>query len=213
MVNLNQSLVEQGFDTYSGYGWYRIKLQPGQVAEIGKMAGGQQLALLVKGDPLAQIDVYVNGLEVGHTRGMTESPAEYLSAPVVVPMNRGAAGPTVIAIRTWVGPTLTVSRGLLERVDVGAASEMSQRQTMAVSRQWNENVIAGLVVTFLFVCVAVLGGFLYLAQRHHQEYMWLALLCLAVAATGSAEVVYGLGAVSLGAFRVLTVFRVTCSWR
>jgi sigma-B regulation protein RsbU (phosphoserine phosphatase) len=205
-VNLSQTLVEQGFDTYTGYGWYRIKLQPGQVGDIGKMAGGQQLALLVKGDPLAQIDVYVNGLEAGHTRGMTDSPAEYLSPPVVAPMNPATAGPTVIAIRTWVGPTLTVSSGLLKRVEAGAAGDMNDRLIMAVNRQWNENVIAGSVVTFLFVCVAVLGGFLYLAQRHHQEYMWLSLLCLAVAATGSAEVAYGLGTISLGAYRVLTVF-------
>ena len=205
-VNLSQSLVEQGFDTYSGYGWYRVKLDPGQVADIGKMASGQQLALLVAGDPLAQIDVYVNGLEAGHTRGMTDAPAEYLSVPVVAPLNPATAGPTVIAIRTWVGPTLTVSSGLLKRVDLGSASEMTQRQSMAVGRQWNENVIAGLVVTFLFVCVAVLGGFLYLAQRHHHEYMWLSLLCLAVAATGTAEAAYGLGQLSLGAFRVLAVF-------
>jgi phosphoserine phosphatase RsbU/P len=203
---LSQSLVEQGFDTYTGYAWYRIKLQPEQVAAIGKMAGGQQLAVLVKGDPLAQVDVYVNGLEAGHTRGMTDRPAEYLSPPIVAPVNPATSGPTVLAIRTWVGPTLTVSSGLLKRVDVGVAGEMSERLTLAVNRQWNENVIAGLVVTFLFVCVAVLGGFLYLAQRHHQEYMWLALLCLSVAATGTAEVVYGLGALSLGAFRVLTVF-------
>ena len=205
-VNLSQSMVEQGFDSYTGYGWYRIKLPPEQVGAITKMAGGQELALLVKGDPLAQIDVYVNGLEAGHTRGMTDSPAEYLSAPIVAPMNPSASGPTVIAIRTWVGPTLTVSSGLLKRVDAGAASDMGDHLTMAVNRQWNENVIAGLVVTFLFVCVAVLGGFLYLAQRHHLEYMWLALLCLSVAATGMAEVVYGLGALSLGAYRVFTVF-------
>ena len=205
-ANLSQSLVEQGFDTYSGYGWYRIKLQPEQVAAIGKMAGGQELALLVEGDSIGQADVYVNGLEAGHTRGMTDSPAEYLSPPVVAPINPAASGPTVIAIRTWAGPTTTISRGLLQRVSAGAASEMMQRQAMAVGRQWNENVIAGLVVTFLFVCVAVLGGFLYLAQRHHLEYMWLSLLCLAVAATGMADVTYGLGVLSAGAYRVFTVF-------
>ena len=205
-ASLSQTLVEQGFDTYTGYGWYRIKLQPSQVAEISKMTGGQELALLVTGNSVGQIDVYVNGLEAGHTRGMTDAPAEYLSVPVVAPVNPAAAGPTVIAIRTWAGPTITISRGLLQRVDVGAASEMNQRLTMAISRQWNENVIAGLVVTFLFVCVAVLGGFLYLAQRHHAEYLWLSLLCLAVAATGSADVMYGLGVLSLGAYRVFTVF-------
>jgi sigma-B regulation protein RsbU (phosphoserine phosphatase) len=205
-ANVSQSLVEQGFDTYTGYGWYRIKLQPEQVTAIAKMAGGQELALLVTGNSAGQVDVYVNGLEAGHTRGMSEAPAEYLSPPVVAPLNPAPSGPTVIAIRTWAGPAITISRGLLQRVDVGAASEMGQRQAMSVSRQWNENVIAGLVVTFLYVCVAVLGGFLYLAQRHHAEYLWLSLLCLAVAATGSADVVYGLGVLSLAAYRVFTVF-------
>lgn len=206
VVNLSQTLLEQGYDSYTGYGWYRIKLNPEQVAAIAKMAGGQELALLVTGNSAGQVDVYVNGLEAGHTRGMTDAPAEYLSPPIVAPINPAASGPTVIAIRTWAGPTITISRGLLQRVDIGPANEMVQRQSMAVSRQWNENVVAGLLVTFLFVCVAVLGGFLYLAQRNHAEYLWLSLLCLAVAATGSAEVIFGLGAMSLGVYRIFTVF-------
>lgn len=205
-VSLSQSLVEQGFDTYSGYAWYRLKLQPAQVTEIGKMAGGQQLALLVRGDSIGQLDVYVNGLESGHTRGMNDSPSEYLSGPLVVPVNPATTGPTVIAIRTWVGPTVTVGRGLLDRVEVGAVDEMSDRQAMAVGHQWNEHVTAGLVVSFLFLCVAVLGTFLYLAQRHHPEYLWLALLCTSVAAGGAADSAYGMGILSLGAYRILTVF-------
>jgi phosphoserine phosphatase RsbU/P len=203
---LSQSLVEQGYDTYTGYGWYRIKLQPAQVAEISKMAGGQQLALLVTGNDVAQIDVFVNGLESGHTRGMTDAPAEYHSPPLVVPLNPAQSGPTVIAIRTWAGPSFTIKRGLLTRVDAGAASELDQRLHMAVGRQWDEQVISPLLVTFLFVCVAVLGGFLYLAQRHHPEYLWLSLLCLSVALTGTANVLFGLGAISLAVFSVFTVF-------
>lgn len=206
VVNLSQTLAEQGYDSYTGYGWYRIKLSPEQVAEISKRASGQELALLVAGNSAGQVDVYVNGLEAGHTRGMTDSPAEYLSPPFVAPLNPAQSGPTVIAVRTWAGPTITISRGLLQRVDIGPASEMAQRQSLAVSRQWNENVVAGLLVTFLFVCVAVLGGFLYLAQRHHAEYLWLSLLCLAVATTGSADVLFGLGALSLRADRIFTVF-------
>lgn len=205
-VSLSQSLVEQGFDTYSGYAWYRLKLQPAQVTDIGRMAGGQQLALLVRGNSVGQIDVYINGLESGHTRGMTDSPAEFVSAPLVIPVNPASAGPTVIAIRTWVGPTVTVSRGLVDRVELGAANETSERQAMAIGRQWNERVIAPLVLTFLFLCVAVLGAFLYMAQRHHPEYLWLTLLCLSVAASGTADTTYGMGVLSLGAYRILTAF-------
>lgn len=205
-VNLTQSLLEQGFDSYTGYAWYRIKLTPEQVVEISKMAGGQQLAFLITGNEVGQTDVYVNGLETGRTRGMTESPAEYRSPPVVAPLNPPQAGPTVVAIRTWAGPQFAIRRGLLSRVDAGAASELEHRREMAIGRQWNEQVISPLVVTFLFVCVAALGGFLYIAQRNHAEYMWLSLLCLSVALTGTADVLFGLGVISFPTFSVFTVF-------
>lgn len=206
IISLNQTLAEQGFDTYTGYGWYRIKLQPAQIDGISRMAGGQELALLVTGNEVAQIDVYVNGLEAGHTRGMTDAPAEYHSPPLIIPLNPAQSGPTVVAIRTWAGPSFTIRRGLLSRVDAGAANELNQRLGMAIGRQWNEQVISSLVVTFLFVCVAVLGAFLYLAQRHHPEYLWLSLLCLAVAANGAADVLFGLGVMSFPVFRVFTAF-------
>lgn len=204
-VSLNQSLTEQGFDSYSGYAWYRLKLQPWQLAQVSGLAAGQQLALLVKGDSIGQIDVYVNGLELGHTRGMTDSPAEFQSPPLVAPLNPSTSGPTVIAIRTWTGATVTISRGLLNRVELGAANEMSDRLAMAIGKQWNEHVISALVVSFLFVCVAVLGGFLYGAQRHHPEYLWLGLLCLSVAAGGAADSTFGLGILSLPVYRIFTV--------
>ena len=40
------------------------------------------------------------------------------------------------------------------------------------------------------------------SQRHHSEYLWLALLCLSVAAAGAADAVFGLGQMSLTASRV-----------
>src|SRR5579862_5724729 len=33
-VSLSQSLVEQGIDTYNGYAWYRLKIQPQQLAQF-----------------------------------------------------------------------------------------------------------------------------------------------------------------------------------
>jgi phosphoserine phosphatase RsbU/P len=62
------------------------------------------------------------------------------------------------------------------------------------------------VLVFLFICVAGLGGFLYLAQRHHPEYLWLALLCLSVAAGGAADSVFGLALMPLLAYRIFTMF-------
>ena len=206
MVSLSSALLEQGIDTYSGYGWYRLKLQPGQLAQLGNLAAGQSLSVLVSSNSIGQLDVFVNGMEAGHTKGMTESPAEYQSPPILVQLNIPATGPAVIAIRTWAGPGTAISRGLLRRVELGAANDMAERRSMTIGRQWNESVISPLIVTFLFLCVAVLGGFLYMAQRHHPEYLWLSLLCLAVALEGAAEAAFGLAAVSSSFYQIFTAF-------
>jgi Stage II sporulation protein E (SpoIIE) len=205
-VSLSQSLAEQGIDTYTGYGWYRLKVQPEQLAQFSNLASGQPLSLLVSSNSVGQLDVFVNGVEAGHTKGMTESPSEYQSPPFVAQLNPAGAGPTVIAIRTWAGPGTTISHGLLRRVEIGAANDMAERHAMTIGRQWNESVISNLVVAFLFICVAGLGGFLYMAQRHHPEYLWLALLCLSVAAGGAADSAFGLAMMPFSVYHVLTMF-------
>ena len=141
-VSLSSALVEQGIDTYNGYAWYRLKLQPQQVSQFSSLASGEQLSLVVSSNSVGQLDVFVNGMEAGHTKGMTESPSEYQSPPLLVQLNVPATGPAVIAIRTWAGPGTTISRGLLRRVELGAANDMAERHAMTVGRQWNESVTA-----------------------------------------------------------------------
>jgi len=206
MVNLSTPLVEQGIDSYTGWAWYRLKIQPQQFAQFGNPTSGQQLSLLISGNSVGQLDAFVNGLEAGHTKGMTESPSEYQSPPIVVPFNPTASGPIEIAIRTWAGPTVTINRGLLEKVQVGTAGDVAAMHEMAIGHQWDEYVIANMVVAFLFICVAILGGFLYLAQRNHLEYLWLGLLCLSVAAGGAADAAFGLAVMPLGAYHIFTMF-------
>jgi hypothetical protein len=196
-VTLGDSLAAQGFDTYSGYAWYRLKLQPEQFAQFADPAAHGGLELLITGNSVGQLDVFVNGVEAAHTRGMTEQPALYQSPPFVVPLPaQSAKGPIVIAIRSWSAAPYTVSRGLLTRVELGVHDDIADRLAVAIDRQWNERVTAALLVTFLFLCVALLGAALYWAQRHHSEYLWLALLCLSVAADAAAEAAFGLGVVS-----------------
>jgi hypothetical protein len=205
-ISLSQSLVEQGIDTYTGYAWYRLKVQPQQFAQVANLSEGQQFALLATSNSVGQLAAYVNGYELGHTRGMTDSPSEYQSPPIVVQVTPSQSGPTVIAIRTWAGPSTTISRGLLRSVQLGIAGDVDAEHTMAIGHQWNESVISDAAVAFMFLCVAVLGAFLYLAQRHHPEYLWLALLCVSVAAGGALDAAYGLAVIPLGAYRILTMF-------
>ncbi len=203
-VNLSEPLSNQGIDSYTGYGWYRLRLGPQQLAQLNAAAQNSPLELLVTSDGVGQLDVFVNGAEAGHTRGMTERQAMYESPPFVVRLSGvDANGAAVIAIRSWAGPPYTIGRGLVDEVLLGVDDDIAGRLAMAVGRQWNEHVTAALGVTFLFLCVSVLGAALYTWQRHHAEYLWLALLCLSVAASGAAEAAFGLGTLSASPYHIL----------
>jgi hypothetical protein len=205
-ATISKPLSEQGFDSYSGYGWYRLKLQPRQLAQFN-LPANSQLDLLVTGDSIGQFAVYAGGEESGHTKGMTDSPSMYQSPPLVVHLSQPAAdGSVVLALRTWAGPTVTIHRGLIDKVELGAPDDIAATLAAAIDRRWDQHLIAGIVVSFLFFCVAMLGFTLFLAQRKHPEYLWLALLCLSVAFMGASESAYGLAVLPLSVFFVLSLW-------
>jgi phosphoserine phosphatase RsbU/P len=205
-VTLSQALSEQGFDSYSGYGWYRLRVQPQQLSQFN-IPGNPALDLLVTGDSIGQLAVYVNGIESGHTQGMTDNPSMYQSPPLIVHLSPPAAnGSIVLAIRTWAGPSTTIHRGLVDRVELGAADDIADKLTASTDRRWDQHLMAGIGVSFLFLCVALLGFTLYIAQRKHAEYLWLALLCLSVAFMGASETAFGLAWLPLSVFRVLSLW-------
>ncbi len=203
-ASLDEPLSAQGLDSYSGYAWYRMRVQPQQLSAITSLSPNRPLVLLVTPNSIGQIAVYVNGSEAGHSSGMTESPAMFQSPPFMVQLS--GSGPTVLAIRTWAGSGIPINRGLLAKVELGTPEDISEKLAIARDRQWNEHAMSALVVTFLFICVALLAGALYGSQRHHAEYLWLALLCLSVAAGGAADAAYGLGLMSLTVYRIFTLF-------
>lgn len=206
-VTLSKALSEQGVDPYSGYGWYRLKLQPQQLAQFNSPLGSSALNLLVTGDSIGQLAVYVNGNESGHTQGMTNNPEMYQSPPLIVPISgRAADGSIVLVIRSWAAPTATIHRGLIDKVELGSQGDVADRLTAATDRHWNQSVIAGIMVSFLFFCVAVLGATLFLAQRNHSEYLWLSLLCLAVCLMGVSDTAFGLSLIPFSVFHVLNLW-------
>ncbi len=95
-VVLSKPLVEQGAVFHNGYGWYRLRLQPQQIAGLGSAGSRTQLLLLVTSNSVGQLTVYVNGAEAGHTRGMTERPSEYQSPPFVVQVPGDGAAPITL---------------------------------------------------------------------------------------------------------------------
>lgn len=203
-VDVSQGLNEQGIESYTGYAWYRIRLQP---QDFAKLAPGQSPILLITGNSVGQLAVYVNGLETARTRGMTDSPSMYLSPAFTASfLGLSTANPITIAIRTWAGPNVPIHRGLLAKVELGSQSDVAELQAAANSRQWDEHVAAVLILNFLFLCVAGFGVALYFTQHHHAEYSWLALLCLSVAAMGTGDVIYGLAWIPLSFYAIFTAF-------
>jgi hypothetical protein len=206
-ATVSKALSEQGFDAYSGYGWYRLKLQPQQLSQFNNLPGNPSPDILVTGDSIGQLAVYVNGVESGHTQGMTDDPSMYLSPPLVVHLSHPAADGTILlAIRTWAGPSATIHRGLIDKVELAAPDDISEKLTASTDRRWDQHLIAGIMVSFLFLCVAALGLTLFMAQRKHPEYLWLALLCLSVAFMGTSETFYGLALLPYSIFFVLSLW-------
>ncbi|MGB8261971.1 MAG: SpoIIE family protein phosphatase [Terracidiphilus sp.] len=198
-VTLAAPLASQGVESYTGYGWYRLRLDAALLNGLTSQTPGKPLMLLAAPNSVGQLAVYIDGVEVGRTRGMTSQPVEYRSSPVEARLE-GAARTHVLAIRSWAGPQVPIRIGLLARVELGGAAGIDERMRQATSRQWNEGVLAPLLVSFFFLCVAGLGLALFLAQRHHVEYLWLTLLCLAVDGEGAGDVAYSLGRLPLGVY-------------
>jgi sigma-B regulation protein RsbU (phosphoserine phosphatase) len=206
-VTLSRPITEEGIEPYTGYGWYRLRLQPQQLAQFNNIPGDSPLDLLVTGDSVGQLDVYVNGVEAGHTRGMTDEPTMYQSQPLVVHLSRpGADGTIVLAIRSWAGPSVSIGRGLLSKAEIGPQGDIADRLTAARDRGWDEHEIAGIILSIMFLCVATLGATLYMAQRHHSEYLWLALLCLSVAFMGASEFAFRQALMPFSVFTVLNLW-------
>jgi sigma-B regulation protein RsbU (phosphoserine phosphatase) len=203
-VTLDKSLAEQGFESYAGFAWYRLRIQPQQL-QLGA-AGNAPLHLLIASHSVGQLAVYVNGAEVGHSRGMTDSPRMYLSPPFDVVLPQSGSAPIEVAVRSWAAPGLPISHGLLDRVEAGAPDDIADRLALAISRHWDQHVIAEMVIGFLFLGVAALGMILYLAQKHHSEYLWLALLCFSAFLMAAVEVANQLAVIPTGVFDVLTLW-------
>ncbi len=205
-LSLGKSLIDQGFEPYAGYAWYRLRLNPQQL-QFGSQGANSQLDLLVTSHSVGQLAVYVNGVQMGHTGGMTDKPAMYISPPIAVSLPEAMAGDTiVIAIRSWAAPGVPIHHGLLEIVEAGAHDDVGDRLALAIARRWDQNVVAGLIVTLQFLGVAGLALILYLSQKHHSEYLWLAVLCLSVAIPSSFALAYQLTLLPSSVFDVLNLW-------
>ena len=185
IVNLSTPLVEQGIDSYSGWAWYRLKIQPQQLAQIGNPASGQQLSLLVSGNSVGQLDVFVNGIEAGHTKGMTESPSEYQSPPFVVQFN-----PASVRADSDRDSNLGRARHDHQSRTSGQSADLARRAMWPHCTRWRSGTSGTNMSSptwWLHSCLSALRSWVDFYTWRSEiiiEYLWLGLLCLSVAAGG-----------------------------
>jgi hypothetical protein len=201
-VTLDKPLTELGFESYAGYAWYRIRINARQL-----QPSGEPLDVLMTPYGVGQLSAFANGTEIGHTRGFDGSPSMYRSLPLQLSLPAPAADGTILmAVRTWAAPGIQNSHGLLDRVELGAHHDIIDRLAISVSQRWDREIIAQLVLSLLFLFVAAFGAILYFAQRHHSEYLWLALLCGTVAANGIIQLLWQLALISHSAYYPLNLW-------
>ncbi|HWA94397.1 MAG TPA: SpoIIE family protein phosphatase [Terracidiphilus sp.] len=206
-VYLSKPLSEQGIGSYSGFAWYRLRLQPEQLSALGLGTQNDPSELLVTGNSVGQLGLFINGLETGRTEGMGDKLASYQSPPFVSSLSAPAAdGSRVLAVRTWAPAGVPVRRGILARVDLGPASAIATLREAALARAWTGNALSSIAVAFLFFCVAILGAALYFAQRGHSEYLWLTLLCLVVACNSVIDTLFDLSHLPLESTQLILRF-------
>ena len=208
-LSLDQTLAEQGIDTYTGYAWYRIRLRPVPIPDSGHL----NLALLVVPYSVGQMQIFANSTEIGHTKGLqssTAKPAMYQAPPFAVQLGdltvsqANLDGTVTVAIRTWSG--VPVTNSILDQLEVGDPPSIGDKYSLEKGFAWDQHVLAALLVSFLYLSVTLLGFTLFLAQRSHAEYLWLALLCLSVTLTGLIETAFGASLLSAELFHILNLW-------
>jgi phosphoserine phosphatase RsbU/P len=206
VVTLDKPLSELGFESYAGYAWYRIRINARQLQPPGGTSS-EALDLLLTTHDVGQISVFANGVEIGHSRGFDGGPRMYMSLPLQLSLPAPAADGTIlVAVRSWAAPGIQITHGLLDRVELGAHHDVTDRFAVAVSQRWDREIIADLVLSLLFLFVAAFGAILYFAQRHHSEYLWLTLLCISVAVNGIIHLLWQLALISSSAYVPLNLW-------
>jgi hypothetical protein len=165
----------KGHPGYSGYAWYRIRVKFDGLA-------GRKLALAGPSNVDDGFQIFANGSLLGSFGDFsTRHPIVYLTQPTLFPVPPFADGTQVFAFRLWMEPSTPVSQP-----DAGGFHTpplLGQAGAVSASYQirWLELVRSfaiSIVLTLLFVLLAVLAISLSIFDRSDKVYYWIAAVYL-----------------------------------
>ncbi len=187
------ALAEQGIDSYTGYGWYRLKLQPQQLAQISSPASGQRFRWWFQQQfrwPNRRLREWDRiGPHQGNDGVAVGVPVSTVCGPVQCAERRAGSG-----CNSYMGRAGNADHPrAAARCRTWRSSDMAARHSMA-SDTSGTNMSSPtwwwpscLFVLRFWVDFSIWRSVIII------EYLWLALLCLSVAAGGAADSAFGLG--------------------
>jgi Stage II sporulation protein E (SpoIIE) len=174
----------RGYVGYSGYAWYRLRVQ---IQDTAQGANGR-LAIKMPDDVDDAYQVYVNGRPIGEFGRFTAHGVTVFSAmPRVFPLPATLrSGPATVAIRMWMGastPLMDQDAGGLHGAPVlgqeSAITALLRLDWDIVNRSFYS---AFLVMAILVLALAVAFGLFWLDPKE-PAYLWLGITCADVLAS------------------------------
>jgi hypothetical protein len=177
LLRSDESWAEQGYRGYSGFAWYRFR--------INGLSNGISIALLLP-PFLTSYQVFANGALRGSFGGMPPHGYLYTSMPEVLKLAPRAARDVTIAIRVWHSPHWATYFGGGPRYGstfIGQSNFITElHQSRLHVFLWRLNSI------IILSTLETLAGFaalaLFLLRRSEREYCWFACMLLITAAMG-----------------------------
>ena len=170
-ITANNPWGAQGHPGYTGYAWYRKRL------EIG--AGKQPLGIFIPESDGAY-EVYWNGQRIGSSGRLPPHALWYVAGEkAAFPLSSSGATAGVLALRFWVPPASTTADpadgGMRLAPQLGRLSLFQKLIQGAILRR-EHGVLPNTIAASVMGAGALLSLMLFLRRRQNWLYLWLAIL-------------------------------------
>ena len=180
---------QHGHPGYTGYAWYRIRLQAG--------ADTPALALMMPQYVDSAFEVYIDGQKIGSFgkldgwRIVYPGQAKLFRLPT---WTGGRGWPTCLAIRFWSEPAEALPSehnldGGLRGVPLLGPPELLEAFQQSEQEQTHETLWTGWLLTGLFGGVGIISLFLFCFSTSQREYLWAGISLTGIAVLIAFEVI------------------------
>jgi hypothetical protein len=178
-----------GHPGYTGYGWYRIRLQP--------PAGAQPLALLMPANMDDAYAVYVDGEKIGNFGRLDGWRLFYTGEPMlytIPPAALSSGHPITLSLRFWVArlhadPIEENLAGGLRDQPLLGPPDLVQVFLQSFQQLYGQIQWLRIIPLATFFAVGVISLFLFFFSRSQREYLWAGISLISCGLEGTADLI------------------------